>query len=492
MSNNVFANGLEIACKAADGVSNAAFPDPCFTPPPPNGGWVLVPYPNTAFAKDLTNGSTTVFISGLPVAKKDESFIKTSTGNEPAAGPMGKKTGVKKGKAYFTSWSMDVKVEGKNVCRHTDSMTHNHASWPGNTSDWKYLDTQIARGPCKKDLKRVKKKCKPTKKQGTGKNAKTVPDTSPGAWKKKYCKGLQVPAPSMKEATRDDIEQRLSEMADVSKWTAGMMQKAKDMALEKVKEWAEKKAAKLIAKSALKAWLGPVGWAWTAYDAVSTGIEVKEIYAEFDEMQKDINKLKQVPREIDELKKGDMTANKVADAQEILAKASPCLSAKRCLLVPYTKTGAGKRSNQGCCAGQTPHHIIPKGQFKSSDAADAGKIDNCPGYDADQAPCICAEGTSHSLGGSHQKLHDALETKIEKGADANGQLGYGQSRDMSINATRKVAPNCSKACLKAQLDKYHKEKACKQQSDDFKVRAASAKSGKTYSNAPTIGTDDRL
>lgn len=489
MTNNVFANGLEIACKAADGMSNAAFPDPCFTPPPPSGGWVLVPYPNTAFAKDLANGSTTVFISGLQIAKKDESFIKTSTGNEPAAGPKGQKTGVKKGKAYFTSWSMDVKVEGKNVCRHTDNMTHNHASWPGNTGDWKYLDTTIAKGPCRRELNKVKRKCKPTKKEGKGRRAKVVPDTTRGAWKKQYCIGLQVKPPSLADGTKEGIEKQLNEMMDVSKMTSELLQQAKDKALEKVKEWAAKKTAKLVAKSALKAWLGPIGWAWTAYDVVSTGFEVKEIYDMLNEMQQDINKLKEIPAEIEKLKKGELTASKVADAQEILAKANPCLSAKRCLLVPYTKRGTGKTSNQGCCPGQTPHHVIPKGQFKSSEAANAGNIDSCPGYNADTAPCICAEGTSHSLGGSHEKIHKALEPNIAKQADTNGQLSYGQSRDMSIDAMRKAAPNCSRQCLKAQLDKYHK-RACNQASDNFKVRAASTQSGKTYSNKPASTKQD--
>ncbi|MCU7817077.1 MAG: hypothetical protein KZQ81_18250 [Candidatus Thiodiazotropha sp. (ex Rostrolucina anterorostrata)] len=208
-------------------------------------------------------------------------------------------------------------------------------------------------------------------------------------------------------------------------------------------------------------------------------------------MQKDIDKLRKIPGEIEELKKGKLTANKVADAQEILAKASPCLNAKRCLLVPGSKTGAGKTSNQGCCAGQTPHHIIPKGQFKRSEAANAGKIDDCPGYDEDKAPSICAEGTSHSQGGSHQRIHDALEPQIKNGADANGQLSYEQSRDMSVKATRKAAPNCSTACLKAQLDKYHK-KACNQKGGDFKVRAASAKSGKTYRNVQNTGQQDDI
>lgn len=141
MANNVFANGLEIACKAASGKSVSAFPDPCWTPPPPKAGWILILYANTAYAKDTSNASKSVFITNKPVMKKDSSFFKTSTGNEPAAGPKGLHTGVKKGKAYFTSWSMNVKIEGENVDRHTDSITHNHGSYPANTAVWTYVDT---------------------------------------------------------------------------------------------------------------------------------------------------------------------------------------------------------------------------------------------------------------------------------------------------------------------------------------------------------------
>jgi len=78
--NEVFANGLEVACKVADGKSVACFPDPCWSPPGPLAGPVVIPYPNTAFAKDLANGSKTVFISGKPVAQKNKSYFKTSTG----------------------------------------------------------------------------------------------------------------------------------------------------------------------------------------------------------------------------------------------------------------------------------------------------------------------------------------------------------------------------------------------------------------------------
>ncbi len=130
MPNNVFANGREISCKKADGKSICAFPDVCFTPPdkvPPTPPGVPIPYPNTGFAKDTTKGSKTVKISGKEVMLKDKSHFKTSTGDEAgAAQKKGVLTSKTKGKVYFNSWSMDVKVEGENVVRHLDLTTHNH------------------------------------------------------------------------------------------------------------------------------------------------------------------------------------------------------------------------------------------------------------------------------------------------------------------------------------------------------------------------------
>ncbi|MFP4389692.1 MAG: DUF4150 domain-containing protein [Desulfococcaceae bacterium] len=156
MANNVFANGREISCKAADGKSIAAFPDVCFTPPqtaatPPG---VPIPYPNTAFAKDTTKGSKRVKISGKEVMLKNKSFYKTSTGDEAGNAPKkGILTSKIKGKAYFTSWSMDVKVEGQNVVRHMDLCTHNHASLPGQTPPKPYTDTMT--GPPIKSQERL-------------------------------------------------------------------------------------------------------------------------------------------------------------------------------------------------------------------------------------------------------------------------------------------------------------------------------------------------
>lgn|GEM_PF-5976459 len=54
-------------------------------------------------------------------------------------GEKGVVTGVNRGKVYFNSWSMNVKIEGKNVVRHMDLTTHNHASLPGNSLPTHYI-----------------------------------------------------------------------------------------------------------------------------------------------------------------------------------------------------------------------------------------------------------------------------------------------------------------------------------------------------------------
>ncbi|WP_316679411.1 DUF4150 domain-containing protein, partial [Ralstonia chuxiongensis] len=96
----------------------------------------MIPYPNTAFAKDITNGTATVFIHGKEVAIEDHSYFATSTGNEPATQAFNKgvATGVITGKAYFTQWSSNVFFEGFGVPRHTDLVGHNQGSAPSNTA----------------------------------------------------------------------------------------------------------------------------------------------------------------------------------------------------------------------------------------------------------------------------------------------------------------------------------------------------------------------
>ncbi len=165
MANDVFANGREIACKAASGKSPGCFPDVCFTPPdktPATPLGVPIPYPNFALASDTTEGSKSVKISGKEVMLRDKSNFKKSSGNE-AAKPTTKKgllTSVVQGKAYFSSWSGDVKIEKENVVRHMDMTSHNHACVNPNALVIPYQDTQTPGKTCPNYQKDAVDACK--------------------------------------------------------------------------------------------------------------------------------------------------------------------------------------------------------------------------------------------------------------------------------------------------------------------------------------------
>lgn len=184
MANNVFANNREISCKSGSGNTICAFPDTCFTPPenPATPPGVPIPYPNTGKDSDTTQGTKHVKITGKEIMLKNKSYFKTSYGDEAGcAAKKGVITSVNRGKVYFTSWSMDVKFEGENVVRHLDITTHNHASFPGNSPPWPFLDEMAFTSPksdsnpCADVAQNTLEKCgKHVKKTKTGKSPGTV------------------------------------------------------------------------------------------------------------------------------------------------------------------------------------------------------------------------------------------------------------------------------------------------------------------------------
>ena len=122
MGVTVNVNSLSLAHKGSSGVVTATIPDVCKTPSP--GGPVPIPYPNIAFSKDLAKGSKKVKADGGQSCAIKGSEFSISVGDEPGT-IGGVKSGVNKGKATWISWSMDVKIEGKNACRLTDKMLMN-------------------------------------------------------------------------------------------------------------------------------------------------------------------------------------------------------------------------------------------------------------------------------------------------------------------------------------------------------------------------------
>ena len=164
MANDVFANNREISCKSGSGKTICAFPDVCMTPPenPATPPGVPIPYPNTGMDSDTSGGSKKVKISGKEVMLKNTSYFKKSTGDEAGcAAKKGVLTSVNRGKVYFNAWSMDVKIESENAVRHLDITTHNHASFPGNSPTWPFLDSAAfgGSGPCKDVAKKINDNC---------------------------------------------------------------------------------------------------------------------------------------------------------------------------------------------------------------------------------------------------------------------------------------------------------------------------------------------
>lgn len=355
MSNSVFANGREISCKKASGKSICCFPDVCFTPPdkvPPTPPGVPIPYPNTGFAKDATQGSKKVKISGQEVMLKNKSHFKTSVGNE--AGCAQKKgiiTSKTKGKVYFTAWSMDVKIEGANAVRHLDLTTHNHGS-ATNTAPWAYADRMalgISTGKCDNETEEAKKECG----EPLERNAKCPP------------------AGDQLVKARSD-HNRVCE--DVRNGTATKAQRAASTANVKKKE--------------------------------------KELGGA---IQRD-----------------------------------KCQKALRCFLTPYQKDG-----KNNCCPGQTPDHLIEAKSFiKAGESRNSGaRRPGWTNYDADAAPCLCAEG-----GAANLSTHGVLSTKRKAQVVAHGKgkpMSLEKAADIGANTAADTFRGCSAACMKAQLMKYH-------------------------------------
>ena len=498
MVNEVFVNNREVACKAAEGKSVAAFPDVCFTPPRTQGSppGIPIPYPNTAYAKDTANGSKTVMITGKQVVLKDKSYFKTSTGDEAGCADKGIKTGKIKGKAYFNSWSMNVFIEGYNVCRHLDLTTHNHGSKPGNTPPWKYLDTSASSKSCKGEVKKAKDACELSDKEKQEfendqkrrnrkrrKKKKRALAIREMGWKDKHCTGLMRIKPYKAiEQTKKGLEDAV---ADVKSKIDNIEEILVEKGIEIAKDKTEKVAARAGAKYLGSLIGGPaapflagistiVSVVDGVYSTVSGAMDVYDLYQKYGDK---INQLKgvasQVKDRMDSIKKGiellkdeksgtlsekgkeelkklkkkiAEDGDLMADAQDAQALADPCLRAMKCILTPYNQkqgmqAAGNKPQQEGCCPGQTGHHIPPKAYFK-----------NCNSYDKGEALAVCASGVDQRSG-SHGKLHDWQDNIARDKLEDDGSLSYDNAIEASVKAHKETFPasGCDAECIRAQI-----------------------------------------
>jgi hypothetical protein len=123
MSTTVFVNARMLAHANGKALS-INFPCVGKTPGPP-APFVPVPYPNISKGADTFNGSTKTEADGKPIAVKDTSVFVISKGNEPALAGGGLITAKIIGKSGYMMYSLNVKVEGKEVPRAFDIMAGN-------------------------------------------------------------------------------------------------------------------------------------------------------------------------------------------------------------------------------------------------------------------------------------------------------------------------------------------------------------------------------
>jgi hypothetical protein len=161
-----------------------------------------------------------------------------------------------------------------------------------------------------------------------------------------------------------------------------------------------------------------------------------------------------------------------------------CKKARECVLTPY---------NMGCCDDKTPHHVVPKSQFKQRGASKY-TLPAGGSYDPDKAPCICAKGHGHS-DGKHGDIHEETNNLTVNHASVRDHLSdTGKSVDpktrwtateaeaVGAEATEKVMPDCPAKCTQDQLRKGHDEMGV---AADSKIRPTTA--GRVSN--PPAGTD---
>jgi hypothetical protein len=144
-----------------------------------------------------------------------------------------------------------------------------------------------------------------------------------------------------------------------------------------------------------------------------------------------------------------------------LAKANPCISARKCLLIPKNRTDSPGSVHKGssCCPGQTGHHILPDAMFKGRKCWH----DKTPQYNTNDAPTICLEGTTHTpFNGTHGLVHHATSKALNDDLK-KAEMTYEDAKDKIVSVIAK-AFGCNEICLKKQLDDYYdKVHSCKGQ-----------------------------
>lgn len=121
MAHTVAANGLTISHKGTGGYEKNSTPDICLTP----GGPVPVAYSIISFSKDLIRGSTSVFADGgNSIAIKGSAHMGCI--GDASGTALGIASGTILHESTWITYSPNVYVEDRNICRLSDKMFMNN------------------------------------------------------------------------------------------------------------------------------------------------------------------------------------------------------------------------------------------------------------------------------------------------------------------------------------------------------------------------------
>jgi hypothetical protein len=152
---------------------------------------------------------------------------------------------------------------------------------------------------------------------------------------------------------------------------------------------------------------------------------------------------------------------------------SSCRDAMKCVLTPYGPSAEhadGSKTQGNCCPGSTPHHVVPKSQFHTGGEGGSAILTNSSGgnrYNADKAPCICAQGESHSTG-KHGQIHGETNTRTRAFLGVPASTAIPSDARWPVTFAERVGAEaveevtgCPKACTQEQLRKGHEDMGIK-------------------------------
>ena len=158
-------------------------------------------------------------------------------------------------------------------------------------------------------------------------------------------------------------------------------------------------------------------------------------------------------------RKGDRVNRK--KSLEAMCKPAPpeenkCRDALKCVLTP--------KNPNNCCPDKngtkpTPHHIVPASQFHDANGNPLA-FQSGGRYSYNKAPCVCAEGNSHSVG-KHGEIHGETNTRTRAflGVEAGRQI---PDQRWPVAAAERIgaeavatSTGCPKECIQEQVRRGH-------------------------------------